>query len=116
MRTNYAVVLARLNLFVEARQQIDAALDLDPKSAEAHNFRGSLLERAGETKQALAEFLDAIGIRPEYPLAHLNTGRMLAQTGNSAAARLHLQQAALSRDLTVRQQAAGLLEKISAAP
>src|SRR5207253_9243206 len=47
VRTNYAVALAGLSRFEEAEVQIGAADKADPKSPEAHIFRGRLLEHKG---------------------------------------------------------------------
>ena len=66
IRTNYAVTLAALNRFEAAQRQIDAAVKADPKSAEAHNFRGILLEHAGNAAAALAEFLEATELQPGF--------------------------------------------------
>ena len=60
VRTNYAVTLASLKRLDEARQQIDAAVKADPKSSDAHNVKGSILEQTGNRAEALREFLEAI--------------------------------------------------------
>jgi Flp pilus assembly protein TadD len=87
------VALASLSQFDEAQRQIDAAVRAGPKFPEAHNFRGTLLERAGKHDAALAEFLEAIRLRPAFALAHKNAARVLAAKGDHAAAERHLRQA-----------------------
>ena len=112
MRTNYAVTLAGLNQWEEAQRQIDRAVVADPKSPEAHNFKGSLLERAGNPGQALSEFLEAIRLRPDFGIAHLNAARLLAAKGDSAAAERHLRQSANSSDPNIRNKAAAALRQM----
>lgn len=97
----------------EAGRQIDAAIVADPKSPEAHNFRGTLLDRSGSRAEALNEFLEAIRLRPNFGTAHLNAARMLAAKGDTAAAELHLRQAAASPDPNIRQKAAAALQQLA---
>ena len=110
--TNYAVTLAGLNQWEEAQRQIDGAVRADPKSAEAHNFRGSLLERAGNRVEALSEFLEALRLRPDFGMAHLNAARMLAAKGDAAGAERHLRQAANDDDPSARSKAAAALRQM----
>ena len=109
MRVNYAVTLAGLNKFDEAQTQAQVAVKADPKSPEAHNFLGSLLARKGESDAALREFLEAIRLRPDFGLAHLNAAGILSAKGNTAGARLQLQQAESDSDPNIRQRAQQLL-------
>ena len=112
MLTNYAVTLAGLKQWEEAQRQIDRAVVADPKSPEAHNFKGSLLERAGNRAEALSEFLAALRLRPDYGVAHLNAARMLAAQGDAAAAERHLRQAANGSDPNIRNKAAAALRQM----
>jgi predicted CXXCH cytochrome family protein len=111
IRTNYAVTLGGLQRFDEAQRQIDAAVKADPKSSEAHNFRGVLLERR-DRAAALKEFLEAVQLQPDFARAHLNAARILAATGNRADAIQHLRQAATSDDPNVRRQATEALRQL----
>jgi predicted CXXCH cytochrome family protein len=111
IRTNYAVTLGGLQRFDEALRQIDAAVKADPKSSEAHNFRGVLLERS-DRAAALKEFLEAVRLQPDFGRAHMNAARILAATGNRAGAIQHLRQAAASDDPSVRRQAAEALRQL----
>ena len=79
IRINYAVTLAGLDRLPDARRQIDAALKADPKSREANNFLGTLLENTGPRDEALNEFLRAAQLRPDFGLAHWNVTRVLWQ-------------------------------------
>jgi tetratricopeptide (TPR) repeat protein len=112
-RINYAVTLAGLQRYEEAQQQIDLAVKADPKSPEAHNFRGTLLERAGLNHEALAEFETAAGLRPDYGIAHLNAGRILAASGDKTRATQHFRQAAASADPNIRKRAAAALDQLA---
>jgi protein O-GlcNAc transferase len=112
IRMNYAVTLAILSQFVEAQQQIDAAVKADPKSPEARNFKGTLLERKGNHNEALIEFLAAIRLRPDFELAHLNAGLILASKGDRVAAEQHLRQAAKSADPNIQRKADAALRQL----
>jgi Flp pilus assembly protein TadD len=112
IRTNYAVTLAALNRLDEARLQIDAAVKSDPKSPDAHNVKGSLLERTGNPADALREFLEAIRLRPDFGIAHIHAALLLAARGDRAAAELHLRQAAADADPNVRRQATDALRQL----
>ena len=112
IRINYAVTLAGMNRFEDAHVQIGAALKDDPKSPEAHNFRGTLLEHAGKGAEALEEFLEAIRLEPGFGRAHLNAARILAARGDTGAAVGHLRKAAASDDPNVRNEAAAALRQI----
>jgi Flp pilus assembly protein TadD len=112
-RTNYAVTLARLNQFEDAQQQIEAAVNANRKPPEAHNFRGSLLERKGSHAEALSEFLTANRLRPDFALAHPNAGLILVAKHESAAAQQHLQHASKSSDPNIQRQAATALRQLA---
>ena len=110
--TNYSVALAAMNRFADAQQQIEAALKAEPKSPDAHNFRGTLLDRLGLHSDALREFLEAVRLRPGFGLAHLNAGKILAAQGDLPAAEQHLRTAAASDDPNIQRQAASLLRQL----
>jgi tetratricopeptide (TPR) repeat protein len=108
-RTNYAVALAGLNDWEGAQLQADAAVKLDPKSPEAHNFRGSLLDRSGHTADALAEFLQATRLLPDFYLAHWNAALIYSRQGNVPSAERHLREAAKSPDPNLGNKASQAL-------
>ncbi|HMC61319.1 MAG TPA: tetratricopeptide repeat protein, partial [Candidatus Solibacter sp.] len=112
VRVNYAVTLAGLNRFEEAERQIEAAVKADPNSPDTHNFKGTLLSRKGNRDGALSEFLEAIRLRPDFGLAHLNAARILAAKGDRAAAQQHLRQALQGSDANIRRQAAAELQRL----
>lgn len=109
VRVNYAVTLAALGRYSEARLQTEAAVKADVKSADAHNFLGTLMLRDGQREQALREFLEAARLRPGFGLAHLNAAGVLTEKGDGAAAGVHLQQAARDADPGIRERAARLM-------
>jgi tetratricopeptide (TPR) repeat protein len=105
VRFNYAVTLAGLKRFDEALQQAEAAVQADPKFPEAHNFKGTLLSRAGQPDAALKAFEEALRLRPAFGLAHLNAAAILAGQRDFNAARAHLEQAAKDKDPEIRRRA-----------
>jgi Flp pilus assembly protein TadD len=111
IRTNYSVVLAGLDRRPDALVQINAAVKADPKSAEAHNFRGVLLEQSGD-REALAEYLEAARLEPGFTRAHWNSARLLLAAGNRAEALPHLRAAAAGSDPSVARQAADALRQL----
>jgi len=113
---NYAVALAGEGRLADAQHTIDAALQTDPNSADAHCFKGTLLELQGLHKEALAQFLAAIALKPGFGLAYLNAGRTLAAQGDLARAKEYLVQAAASEDPAVKSQAAALLRQMEFSP
>jgi len=95
-----------------SRREIDAAVKADPQSPDAHNFRGTLLARQGDLDQAIREYAEAIRLRPDFGLAHLNAGRILASKGDKAGAEQHLRRALADEDPNIRRQAAAELQRL----
>lgn len=52
----------------------ERAVALEPELPESHNVLGAALAYSGDKKNAEAEFLTAIDLRPEYLVAHFNLG------------------------------------------
>ena len=75
---NYGVVLATLNRPAEAAEQFTKALALNP-SAETWNSRGTVFNRLGRYREAIADLDKAISINPKYPDAYCNKGASLAE-------------------------------------
>lgn len=59
-----------------ARQRVEHALDLDPKLPEAWATRGRLLQVAGRTKEALADYHRALGLAPADPDIQLHIAEL----------------------------------------
>lgn len=58
------------NVLERAEAAIETALDLDPRSAEAHAARGRLLGQRNEALEAQRELEHAVAIKPGYAEAH----------------------------------------------
>lgn len=61
----------------QAQQHLQKAIELDPKSAEAYNVMGALLERDGDIEKAEKNYHKALSLKPDYSQAHNNYGVML---------------------------------------
>lgn len=60
-----------------ALQQLQKALELDPKSAEAHNIMGVLFEKDDNFKEAEHYYQKALDLKSDYPQARNNYGVLL---------------------------------------
>ena len=79
-----------------AIDQLNAAVRLMPKSAEAENALGEGFLALGDRRSAKPAFERAIKLEPRYGIAQLNLGRLLLEDGQAAAAGEHLGIAAKS--------------------
>lgn len=70
----------------EALKLADAALELNPNSAEVHRFRGEMLEAQGACEQARAAFEQALRLAPRNPLLRDALGEFLRRREEYAAA------------------------------
>jgi Flp pilus assembly protein TadD len=71
------VALHRAGRFAEALASFDAALALEPSSAELCNSRGNALRRLKRLPEALASYERAIALSPELAAAWNNRGLVL---------------------------------------
>jgi tetratricopeptide (TPR) repeat protein len=62
--------LSRAGQFEEAILQFDAAIRLQPQSAEAHFHRGVAYMETGKTTRPLEDFNEAIRLKPDYAEAY----------------------------------------------
>jgi tetratricopeptide (TPR) repeat protein len=85
--------LALQGLRLESLKEIDAAVNLSPKSAKARNQQGVILSRFLETGAARKAFEDALSLDPNFAEAHVNLALILAQTGELSLAHEHLDRA-----------------------
>lgn len=74
-----------------AQRHLLRALEINPKSAEAHNIMGALMERDGDPKQAEDHYRKAIALKDDYPQAHFNYGVLLYKQGRYAEAEKQFQ-------------------------
>src|SRR5580704_390528 len=63
--------------YSEAVQNIDAALEISPNAAIAHNSRGAALKEPGRIEEALASYDRAIALKPNHAEAFNNRGAAL---------------------------------------
>ena len=74
------VMMSRLNPG-GALPMLQAAVESDPRSAEAHNFLGSAYASLGRTGEAMEQFRLALSLRADYSNARLNLGNALVRAG-----------------------------------
>ncbi len=89
----------------QAQRHVKRALALDPKSAEAHNIMGVLLEKEGDNKGAEKHYRRAVSLRDNYSQAHNNFGVFLFKRGEYAEAADQLEKAASDLSYDRRDQA-----------
>ena len=68
--------------FTEAVRHFQAALQLNPESAAAHNNMGNVLSALGQSHEAARHYRQAIKIRPTYAEAHNNLGSVIGSQGD----------------------------------
>ena len=70
------------NNYDESLNQIDCAIKLDSKMAEAHNTKGMILEKLDKPKEALSSFSNALLNEPNNPDILINQVRVLCDLGH----------------------------------
>lgn len=78
-RTRVAIAVEYLqkNQLDLALQHLQRALELDPKSPEAYNIMGVLLEKDDNFKEAESNYRKALSLKSDYPQARNNYGVLL---------------------------------------
>ena len=71
---NLAIIHANNDNDAAVRENLDAALALNPNHPAALNQLGMLLRRNGKFLEAEAAYLKAVTVSPDYALAHYNLG------------------------------------------
>lgn len=69
------------------------ALDVTRENYAAHTYYGNALATRGDVSGAIAQYTEAIRIRPDYPEAHNNLGPVLATQGKLDEAMKHFVEA-----------------------
>ncbi len=110
---NYGITLVRLNRLAEAQTHIEAALKEDPNLPEAHDVLGGLLESRGKIDAAIAQYREAVRLRPSFGKAHLDLGAALANRRDLAGAAEEFRKAAADPDPEIQRQARQALQLIS---
>jgi len=94
--------LKNLNKFMEkgdyesAERECREAIKMNPNSAEAHWYLGSILHVLGRYEEAEKEFREAIKIKPNFSQAHYNLGILLYELGRYEEARMEYEMATKS--------------------
>ncbi len=87
---NRAVRNGRLEV---AEQRFRRALEVNPRSAEAHQSLAAVLEGRGERQQAIEHYSSALALAPDNPSLHYNLGTILVDQGHDEQAIRHFQAA-----------------------
>ncbi len=69
-RISLGIAFHRLGEDDRALSCYEAVLKIDPRYAEAHYFRANILYSRGTIREAIAEYITAIGLEPELIEAH----------------------------------------------
>ncbi len=94
---NLGNALVRAGRNAEAPPYFEAAMRVQPESADAHANLGTVAMQQGRNADARREFDRALALEPTHPVAHTNIARLLLDDGEPAAAIPHLE-AALRRE------------------
>jgi Tfp pilus assembly protein PilF len=98
-RLERAYAFEEMGNFESALRQCEAAIQLAPNWAEAHNLRGILLEELGQREEAVAAYGDAVRLAPAFAEARENLQEAQQQVEEVVApapshqARQHLERA-----------------------
>ena len=111
---DYALALARLDRFDEARRHAEAALRADANLAEAHELLGGLAETGKHLPDAAQHYQRALELRPGASRLQLRLGKVLAAQGKLSEAAGHLRAAAQGSDPSIAAQAAQALARLGA--
>jgi arylsulfatase A-like enzyme/Flp pilus assembly protein TadD len=90
--TGLALALSKLDRTEEARQWLDKATQSNPANYRAWYQKG-LLDQAGDSKSAQAEYQKAIAIQPNFAPGQREVGMNLFTLKDYSAAALHLEKA-----------------------
>ncbi|HEY75391.1 MAG TPA: tetratricopeptide repeat protein [Thermoflexia bacterium] len=70
----------------EAREKLEAALELDPHAAIVHHNLAVILQRMGEIDEGVEHLKKALEIHPDYPFARCSLANFYIDEGNLEAA------------------------------
>jgi len=88
---NLAIVLRLMNRPAEAETDLQEAILLDPKFAQAHFQMGAVLDDAGHANAAISEFRKAALLDPNYAEPHFALARIYRKLGQDETARKEVQ-------------------------
>jgi len=88
---NVATVHLAARDYARARESLDAALELNPRVARAHNALGVIAAETGHPDEAIERWKTAVDLEPrEYDTLY-NLGLLLRRAGRAAEARPYLE-------------------------
>jgi tetratricopeptide (TPR) repeat protein len=79
--------------FDKAIEHANAAIEINPQYADAHNCLGYALYQTGDLAGALSHFEEAVKIRPDFASAQNNFGMALLRAGKLDEALTHFREA-----------------------
>lgn len=77
----------------EAEKALRTALSLDNELVDVHVELGNILESSGKVQAAITEYELTLKKVPNHGIAHYRLGRAMNAAGQSATAKIHLEQA-----------------------
>jgi choline-sulfatase len=77
--------------YEKARRALDAALELNPRVARAHNALGVIAAETGASEQAITHWKLAVSLEPREFDTLFNLGSLLVKSGRPAEARPYLE-------------------------
>jgi len=98
-RTELGIATLKTGDAADAREQLNLALKLAPKSPNAYYWRAMALDQLHEPRQAIADLETAVAIEPDYANAFYELARLYRATGQDGKAK-----AALARNQALKSQ------------
>jgi predicted CXXCH cytochrome family protein len=103
--------------FVEARfhfaRAIREAEKGDAAFIDAHMALGGMDELDSRLNEAIGHYRAVIDVAPDFHKAHLSLGSIFVMQGNRVEARSHLEKAATSTDINIRQSSLEALRRLN---
>jgi tetratricopeptide (TPR) repeat protein len=91
-RINLANTYIKAGRVTEAREQLETALDINPRSADAYYLLGNISRAEGNSAGALEAYRQALGIAPGFAPARLGAAITYGTGGNLEEARKVLEE------------------------
>jgi len=104
-----ALEFLKVEEYEEALEELDRALELNPRFADLHNYRGVALCEQGRDKDGIASFRRSVALNKDYLVPQLNLAFALLRTGQYKDAEEELE-AVLEKDPTQHAASAKLEE------
>lgn len=90
---NLGLILNRQGRHAEAAAEFEAAVRLNPRSAEALNNLAAMYVKLGRTDEAISHYQHAVLLRRNWPEAHANLAGLYANKGELPNAIAHYEEA-----------------------